>query len=398
MRENIVITGIGIVSPLRPFKGTDCFWQALCSGEDTIKVMKPPFLDLGEWPMAAIDIGAFPEQINMKDKIGFMAEEAMEMAIADSGLDMTSILNERKAGLTVGTVLGNILHKEAQTLSPDNDPGEEVTGYDDSLSGMASGLALKYALNGPVFTVSTACASGTDAVGIAFRKIISGRADIMFAGGMDILSDFAIAGFNSLQAITADRVRPFDRNRNGLALGEGAAFMVLESEKSALRRKAEIYGRVIGYAARSDANHLTGPHRDGRGLASAIQSAISDAQISNYRIDYINAHGTGTAYNDLMETKALKSAFGNLAYDIPVSSTKSMLGHSFGAAGVIEAICCLLAIKEGTIPPTINYLDKDPECDLNYTPNVAVKKSVRTSMSMSAGFGGQNSVILLAAP
>ncbi len=334
----------------------------------------------------------------MKDKIGFLAQEAMEMAIADSGLEMTSILNERIAGLTAGTVLGNILYKEAQTLSPDNDPGEELTGYDDSLSGIASGLALKYGLNGPVFTVSTACASGTDAVGIALRKIISGRADIMFAGGMDILSDFAIAGFNSLQAITTDKVRPFDRNRNGLALGEGAAFMVLESEKSAIRRKAEIYGRVIGYAARSDANHLTGPHRDGRGLASAIQAAISDAQISHDRIDYINAHGTGTAYNDLMETKALKSAFGDLAYDIPVSSTKSMLGHSFGAAGVIEAICCLLAIKEGAIPPTINYRDKDPECDLNYTPNTAVEKNVRTSMSMSAGFGGQNSVILLAAP
>ncbi|MEN8264676.1 MAG: beta-ketoacyl-[acyl-carrier-protein] synthase family protein [Nitrospirota bacterium] len=403
MRENIVITGIGILSPLRPFEGTGSFWQALCSGEDTIKIMKPPFLDLGKWPMAAIDTGAFPEQINMEDKIGFLAQEAMKMAIADSGLDMTSILNECKAGLTLGTVLGNILYKEARTISPDltkggNNRVEDITGYDDSLSGIASGLALKHGLNGPVFTVSTACASGTDAVGIACRKIISGRADIMFAGGMDILSDFAIAGFNSLQAITTDKVRPFDRNRNGLALGEGAAFMVLESEKNALRRKAEIYGRVIGYAARSDANHLTGPHRDGRGLASAIQAAISDAQIPNNRIDYINAHGTGTPYNDLMETKALKSAFGDLAYDIPVSSTKSMLGHSFGAAGVIEAICCLLAIKDGIIPPTINYHDKDPECDLNYTPNVAVEKSVRTSMSMSAGFGGQNSVILLAAP
>ena len=225
---------------------------------------------------------------------------------------------------------------------------------------------------------------------------MDGNADVMIAGGLDVLSDFAIAGFHSLQAFAKDKVRPFDRNRSGLALGEGAAFAVLESEEHARARGKGTYGKVAGYAARSDAHHLTGPHREGRGLAEALRTAVTEAGVHAGDIDYINVHGTGTVYNDLMETKALKSAFGKTAYDIPLSSTKSMLGHSFGAAGVIEAICCLLSMKTGKIAPTINYHDSDPECDLDYVPNTVREHAVNIAASQSAGFGGQNSVIILA--
>ena len=251
-----------------------------------------------------------------------------------------------------------------------------------------------YNIKGPAITVSTACASGTDAIGIAYRKILLGKSDVMIAGGVDLLSEFAFSGFNILQAMTRDKVRPFDKNRDGLAIGEGAGFVVLEEEESARRRKTRIYGKVMGYASRGDAHHLTAPDREGRGLSEAMRSAIAEAQLKTSQVDYINAHGTGTAYNDAMETKAIKSVFRKEAYNIPVSSIKSMIGHTFGAAGAIEAITCLLAIRDGIVPPTINYEERDPECDLDYTPNKAREHKVRTTISLSAGFGGQNAVIV----
>lgn len=403
MRERVVATGIGTITPLRPFQGLEQFWNALCAGEDAIKLSVPPFLDLGQqWPMAAIERSAFPIEIRTEEKAGFLAEEALKMAIHDSALDVATSFNRDRAGIVIGTVLGNILFKEVKMSAPafmrtDNEnKNRQKDVYSDSLSSLASGLADRYRLLGPVITVSTACASGTDALGIAAGKIRTGQADIMIAGGIDLLSSFALAGFHSLQALTHDKVRPFDRNRNGLALGEGAAFIVLESEKHASKRDAPIYARVSGYATRADANHLTGPHREGRGLSAAIRGAFFDGEMDFSELDYINAHGTGTPYNDLMETKAIKNVFGDMAYRIPVSSTKSMLGHSFGAAGVIEAICCLLAIRTGVIPPTINFNERDVECDLDYTVNGAAEKKVRVSMSQSAGFGGQNSAILFA--
>jgi 3-oxoacyl-[acyl-carrier-protein] synthase II len=400
VKERVVATGIGLITPLRPFQGLERFWDALCAGEDAIALMPPPFIDLERnWPMAAIDRSAFPDAMRTEEKAGFLAEEALKMAIADSGLDMTSELYRMSAGLVVGTVLGNILYKEVHMSGAEEPLHHKASaghpyGYNDSLSSLAQGLAVPYRLGGPVITVSTACASGTDALGIAAGKIRTSKADIMIAGGIDVLSSFALAGFHSLQALTQDKVRPFDRNRDGLALGEGAAFIVLESEKHAKKRGARVYAEVSGYASRADANHLTGPHREGRGLSAAIREAVHEAEIDTSELDYINAHGTGTIYNDLMETTALKNVFGELAYRIPVSSTKSMLGHSFGAAGVIEAICCMLAIRSGVIPPTINFQERDAGCDLDYTVNIAAEKKVRVSMSQSAGFGGQNSAVV----
>ncbi len=393
MKNAVVITGIGLVTPIKPFMGVDIFWDALCSGEDAIKKVPPPILDIDrEWLMAGIDMsgghaglqGGCPE-----DKLHILAEEALSIAMMDANLQ-----GDLTIGLSIGTVLGNILLKEKRLIrnKDGNITGESEEG--ESLSYINSFLKAKYGLKGQGISVSTACASGTDAIGIAARKIIAGKSDIMIAGGVDILSDFAIIGFHSLQALTEKKVQPFDKNRSGLALGEGAAFIVLEAEEKAVKRGAKVYGKALGYASRADAHHLTSPHRGGRGLADAINEAMFQANLKPHRIDYINAHGTGTVYNDLMETKAIKASFGDVAYNIPISSTKSMLGHSFGAAGVIEAICCLLSIKTKVIHPTINFEERDPECDLDYVPNKARQQEVKIAMSLSAGFGGQNSAII----
>ena len=385
-----MVSGIGVITPIKPFTSIDEFWNALCLGEDAVKRMKPPMLDLGrEWLMASIDLSEISSTISLEEKFQFLAERAFEMAVEDAQLHEYS-----NVGLSVGTVLGNVLLKEKNLIKYKGKKISKSENGDDSLSYIATHLATKYHLNGPNITVSTACASGTDAIGIAARMILTGKADIMIAGGVDVLSDFAITGFHAFQALTDEKVRPFDKKRNGLALGEGAAFVVLESEKHATQRKANVYGKFLGYASRSDASHLTGPHREGRGLIDAISQTIIQADIKPDDVNYINAHGTGTIYNDLMETKAIKKVFGKIAYDIPISSTKSMLGHSFGAAGVIEAICCLLSIKTGVISPTINFEERDPECDLDYVPNISMKHQVKIALSLSAGFGGQNSAIL----
>lgn len=384
------MSGIGVITPVKPFTSIAEFWNALCLGEDAVKRMKPPMLDLGrEWLMASIDLSHISSAVSSEEKFQFLAEQAFEMAGADAQLREYS-----NAGLSVGTVLGNVLLKEKNLIKYKGKKMSKSENGDDSLSYIAAHLATKYHLNGPNITVSTACASGTDALGIAARMILTGKADVMIAGGVDVLSDFAITGFHAFQALADEKVRPFDKKRNGLALGEGAAFVVLESEKHATQRKAKVYGKFLGYASRSDANHLTGPHREGRGLVDAISQTIIQADIKPDNVNYINAHGTGTLYNDLMETKAIKKVFGKIAYNIPISSTKSMLGHSFGAAGVIEAICCLLSIRTGVIPPTINFEERDPECDLDYVPNISRKHQVKIALSLSAGFGGQNSAVL----
>lgn len=395
MKKTVVVTGMGLVTPLKPFKGLDTFWDALCLGEDAVKRMPPPILDTGrEWLMACIDPLVFPDSVRLENKLMFIAERALNMALEDSGLETAVAGHEAPViGLITGTVLGNVMCKERRLIDQKIGKGNDNNEM-ELLSFPCPYLAGKYNLLGPNMTVSTACASGTDAIGIAAREIVAGKSHIMIAGGVDVLSDFALIGFNALQALTDDKIRPFDRNRSGLALGEGAAFIVLESKEHAVDRGAKLYGQIMGYSSRADAHHLTGPHKEGRGLADAVGQAIIEANLLPQDISYINAHGTGTIYNDLMETKVVKKVFGENAYGIPISSTKSMLGHSFGAAGAIEAICCILAVKRNIIPPTINLCEKDPECDLDYVPHTARKQDLKVAMSMSAGFGGQNSVLI----
>ena len=383
MSRQVVVTGIGIISPLESGDGLEMFWKELLKGKDAIKEVKS--FDTGRYECKiAGEVKRF-EHTGTERWINFL-DFAFKEALADAGVDAGA----GGFGLYIGTVLGGIL--AGQKAWKENKPTlpEEYHFYSGERY-----LTDKYGIKGPVLTVSTACASGTDAIGMAYRNILWGKADVMAAGGADTLSEFAFCGFNNLKALTKTKVRPFDKNRDGLALGEGAAFLVLEEADAAKKRGALVYGRITGYASRADAHHMTGPDKEGRGLASAIKAALKEAGIS--KPDYINAHGTGTIYNDAMETKAIKLAFGNPAYEIPVSSIKSMIGHSFGAGGAIEAATCLLAIKNGAIPPTINYQKKDPECDLDYVPNTARKADIKTAISLSAGFGGQNAALLFSA-
>jgi len=321
-----------------------------------------------------------------------MAYLAAKEAIKDAGIDFNN--TNKTVGLAVGTVLGDIEAGQKYWRNK-NFSGCRKLPKNYPLGAIEFFLSQKLKIYGPAFTLSNSCASGADSIGLAYRLLQSEDADIFIAGGVDSLSEFAFSGFSSLRALTKDKVRPFDARRNGLALGEGAGFLVLEKLDRALSRKAKIYGEILGYGAFNEAYHLSRPHPQAKGLAQSISSAMKEAGIPASQIGYINAHGTGTRYNDKIETEAIKKALGQYAYRVPVSSTKSMLGHSLGASAAQEAIICLLAINTGIIPPTINYSYKDRACDLDYVANKARSKKINIALSLSAGFGGQNSAIIL---
>lgn len=380
MMRRVVVTGIGLLTPLDAGSGKEAFWSAITSGVNAVGEVTL-FNTSGYSSSVAGEVKGF--ETGPKDRWYAFLDKAFTSAVEDSGLGGLP----DGAGLILGTVLGGILKGEAAWKQGSSLPEEY------RLSSGADRLAETFFIRGPVTTVSTACASGTDAIGIALRLIQSGRADVMIAGGGDVLSEFAFSGFSSLNALTKDLVRPFAGGRTGLALGEGAAFLVIEEERHASKRGARAYCRISGYSSSADANHMTGPDKEARGLSKAIRAALDESECS--RVDYVNAHGTGTPYNDLMETKAFKNVFGNEAYGIPVSSIKSMIGHSFGAAGAIEAAACVMVMERGLIPPTINLVERDPECDLDYCPAAARKTDVRSCLTVSAGFGGQNSALVL---
>jgi len=263
---------------------------------------------------------------------------------------------------------------------------------------MASGLiAIKYRFKGPNYCTVSACASSAHAIGDAFRLIRYGDADVMIVGGSEApIIPTAVAGFSSMKALSTRNdepekaSRPFDRDRDGFVMGEGAAVLVLEEYEHAMRRGAKIYAELVGYGATADAYHITAPCVDGEGAVKCMLRALEDARLSPDEVDYINAHGTSTKLNDAVETLAIKKVFGERAYKIPVSSTKSMIGHLLGAAGAIEAVATIMTIHTGIIHPTINYENPDPECDLDYVPNEARKKEVNVAISNSFGFGGHN--------
>jgi len=255
-------------------------------------------------------------------------------------------------------------------------------------------LAEEYGLNGRQFTISNACASGTNAIGFAYNEIRSGRVHTVIAGGYDTMCEFTFAGFNSLQAVTPSLCRPFDKGRDGLVLGEGVGVMVLEEMGRAEGRGADIIAEVIGYGESSDAFHITRPEPGGVSAAAAISDALEDAQIDASLIDYINAHGTATSYNDAMEARAIQRVFGNASKTIPVSSIKSMIGHLLGGAGAVEAVITILAMKEGVLPPNLNYKTPDPECPLNIVDKPGQRISIKRAVSNSFGFGGANAAIV----
>lgn len=395
MTEAVVVTGIGVVSPLNPEGDRERFWTSLCAGETAVREVRS--FDASSYPCrvaAEVNRELLGEHGDAKEPALRMAEIAFGLALEDAGIAGEEC-NPRRTGVVVGTVLGGTISGERYLQAMENATGEAVEGLEHyPLRSIAAFLARKSGFAGPILTVSTACAAGTDAIGLAYRKISSGSADLIAAGGVDVVCELSFSGFCALKALTTDKVRPFSRNRTGLALGEGAAFLILESERAAAGRGRVGLGRIAGYASRSDAVHLTAPHREGRGLAAAAAAALRDGGCRPEDVDYVNAHGTGTLYNDWMETKAVKAALGDHASRVPISSIKGALGHAFGAAGAMEAAACLLAIRDGIVPPTVNLEEPDPECDLDFVPNRMRRSVVSAALSLSAGFGGQNSALL----
>ncbi len=366
-----MITGLGVVTPLDCGKGIDIFWKGLCSGTNVIKPIKSFNTD-GHKCNVGGEIPGFVTD----DRCAKIFSLACEQAVADSGIAFRSEI----MGISFGSILAGIGSK----------------GKDYFSNYASTVVAERWNLRGPNICLNTACSSGADAVGLAFNEILIGRVDVMIAGAADLFSEFAFQGFSALDALTKDGlVRPFDKNRTGLALSEGAGALILEEKAHARKRSAKIYAELKGFASGSDAYHLVRPHPEGEGLSMVISQAIANAGINLNEVDFINAHGTGTTYNDAMETKAIKRAFGKFASAIKITSIKSMIGHALGASSVIEIISSIKAMESNTIPPTINYQTPDPECGLDYVFNQACKKDIRSSLCLSAGFGGQNSAILL---
>jgi 3-oxoacyl-[acyl-carrier-protein] synthase II len=342
-------------------------------------------------------------EVRRTDRVTQLALYAAQQALDDSGLKITPE-NMYDIACVVGSGIGGIatifeavksfIEKGAKFVSPLLIP----MMLPDAPS---SKVSMTYNLHGPNFAISTACATGNNCIGEATEIIRRGQAVAAFAGSSEAgLQDIAIASFNNMTAISrrndepARASRPFEVDRDGFVVAEGAGILILEELEHALARGAKIYAEILGYGHTSDAYHVTAPLETGEGAAKAIEQALNDARLTSEDIDYINAHGTSTPLNDKSETVALKRALGEQAYNIPISSTKSVTGHLMGAAGAVEAVFSIMAIRENFIPPTINLINQDPECDLNYTPNVGVAHDIQVAMSNSFGFGGHNAVLI----
>lgn len=399
-KRRVVVTGMGVVSAVGNDVST--FWQALLAGRCGIKPITL-FDTSGYRSDNGGEVRFDPEahfskkelrRLSRCDQFGIIAARE---AIVSAGLDRTSFVRER-AGVILGADSGGIYSVEqyfrALYTGAAHRPSPRLL-LPFSLATTTDHIAHEHRLLGPRTTTATVCSSSAMAIALAADTIADGDADVMVAGGSDALCEVTYAGFNSLRAIDPRGCRPFDKERGGLSLGEGAGIVVLEELGHALARGAKIWGEVLGYGICAEAYHLTAPHPSGEGIARCIRLALADARIGIEDIDYINAHGTGTQLNDLVETRGIKQVFGGHAYEVAISSIKGQIGHCLGSAGGIEAIATILAINEGVIPPTINYHEQDPECDLDYTPNTARQKEIRVAISNSFAFGGNNCTLVL---
>jgi 3-oxoacyl-[acyl-carrier-protein] synthase II len=408
MKKRVVVTGMGAVTPLGI--GVDAFWQGLLEGRSgidrvtRIDVSNMPTQVAGE--VKDFDPAAFMDAKEAKrmDRFTQFAVAAAKMALEDAGINPDAIAKDR-VGVVVGSGIGGMeTLLEQIEVQRVKGPGR-VSPFlvPMMIMNMAAGqIAIIFGFTGPNLTVVTACASGTNAVGEAFRMIQNGVADMVITGGTEAaITSLAFAGFCSMKAMSrvvdepAKASRPFDLHRDGFVMGEGAGLLILESLESAQRRKARIYAEVLGYGATADAHHITAPAPGGVGAAQAMAQAIADAGLLPEDIDYINAHGTSTDLNDKYETMAIKDVFKEHAKKLAISSTKSMTGHLLGAAGGIEAIVTALTLYHDKIHPTINYEHPDPECDLDYVPNQVRAAQVKYALSNSLGFGGHNATIVL---
>lgn len=409
MKNRVVITGLGPVTPIGI--GKDNFFDGLKNGKNGISNIEQ--FDTSEHTCKiAGEVKDFnPEDFIDKkeskkmDKYTQFAFAAAKLALADSKLNLESI-NRDRAGVFVGNGIGGMqtLHNQYEKLFSKGPSRISPFFIPMVIANMAAGqISIAFGIHGPAECIVTACASGTNCIGDAFFAIQNGEADFMFAGGTEAaITPAGVAGFASMKALCTDHnddpahaSRPFDKNRSGFVMGEGAGIVLLETLESAKARNAHIYAEIIGYGRNNDAYHITTPAPNGEFQAKCMQLAIENAGIAPTDVDYINAHGTSTHFNDAGETQAIKTVFGDHAYKLAISSNKSMTGHMLGAAGGIEAIATALTIDNGIIPPTINYETQDEGLDLDYVPNQARAAEVNIAMSNSFGFGGHNACIIL---
>ena len=407
MKTRVVITGIGTLSPLG--LDVESTWQKIKSGTSGVAPITLFDASEHETKFAAEVKGFDPESIlgrrdaRRMDRFVQFAVVATQQALEDSKLKIDDS-NRDRVGILVGTGIGgiNVVLNEVETYRVKGPRRVSPFLIPMMLPDTASGqIAINFGARGPNLSVSSACATGTNAIGEAYKMIQRGSAEAMITGGTEsAVIPLMMAGFNAMGALSRRNddpqraSRPFDKNRDGFVAGEGAAVLILESESHAKARGAKIYGEVLGYGLTDDAFHISAPAENGAGAAICMKNALADAGLSPNQVDYLNAHGTSTQLNDKSETAAVKTVFGDHAYDMVMSSTKSMHGHLLGAAGALEAIICLKAMQENLIPPTINYETRDPICDLDYVPNTARSKTLNRVMSNSFGFGGHNASII----
>ncbi|WNS80060.1 beta-ketoacyl-ACP synthase II [Domibacillus sp. DTU_2020_1001157_1_SI_ALB_TIR_016] len=406
-KRRVVITGLGIVSPVG--NTVEEAWSSITAGKSGIKPMTR--LNADDYPAkVAAEIRDFePEQFIEKkearkmDRFTQFAVAAAKMAVADAKLEITEE-NAPRIGVWVGSGIGGMETFETQYKTFLERGYRRVSPFfvPMMIPDMAAGqVSIYLGAKGVNSCTVTACATGTNSIGDAFKVIQRGDADAMISGGTEApITQMSVAGFCANTALStnpdpATASRPFDAERDGFVIGEGAGIVVLEELEHAKARGAHIYAEIVGYGSTGDAHHITAPAPEGEGGSRAMKMALDDAGLAPSDIDYINAHGTSTPYNDKFETAAIKTVFGDHAKQLAVSSTKSMTGHLLGAAGGVEAIFTALAIQENTLPPTINLQNPDPECDLDYVPNEARQSEVRAAMSNSLGFGGHNATIVL---
>lgn len=405
--KRVAITGLGAITPIG--MGKESFWNSLTQGKSGVGLITR--FDTTDFDTK---IGAEVKDFNPSDYMDKKEAKRMDrftqyavvgakLALEDGKIDLDK-LNLDKVGVVIGVGIGGMetMGTEFAKLG-DRGPSRVSPLYIPMMiSNMAPGqISMTFGFRGPTMTITTACASGTHAIGEAFRMIKSGNADMIVTGGAEAsITPISLAGFCSMKALSTRNdnptkaSRPFDKERDGFVMGEGAGILILEELNHALARGANIYGEIVGYGSTSDAFHITQPDPEAKGASRAMEMALNEAEADYHDIEYINAHGTSTYFNDKLETLAIKSVFKEHAKNINISSTKSMTGHLLGAAGGIEAIAAIMAIKEGVIPPTINYEYPDEECDLDYTPNFAVKRDINYALSNSLGFGGHNATVL----
>jgi act minimal PKS ketosynthase (KS/KS alpha) len=415
--RQVVVTGIGVVAPGTP--GTKPFWQLITSGKTAtraISTFDPSAFRsriAAECDFDAAAAGLSPREIRRMDRATQFAVVCTAESLADAGL-VPHELPPARTGVSVGSAVGCTTGLEQEYVVTSDSGRKWLVDADYAVphlydyfvpSSIAREVAWAAGAEGPATVVSTGCTSGIDAVGHATQLIREGAADVMLAGATDApISPITLASFDAIKATSPrneepeSASRPFDRTRNGFVLGEGAAMFVLEEAEHARARSAHIYAEITGYATRSNAYHMTGLRTDGREMAEAIRSALDESRSNPTAIDYINAHGSGTKQNDRHETAAFKSSLGDHAYRTPISSIKSMVGHSLGAIGSIEIAACILGIEHGVVPPTANLHEADPECDLDYTPLVARERTLRSVLTVGSGFGGFQSAMVLGRP